>query len=333
MASEASSSSSSLPSPTQRRVAAAEVWKDISLNSLNNRDTPSTPDPLFLRCFLISCSDARPASDSTDAGNVSAAAYTNELEKEVDHLLKENRRLKIKYEEVGEGGGPRERVVVGKVDGEFTSPGGAYGGLNEAHAKVHGVGGKQLEVVVEAVTRWITALGLGLEAGPRVPSADNTGGSMSCQYRSVPRKEFVAKSEETQSLSNGIHSEIKSEPEELKNLDSISRSPKATIFVSKDAQTEEKVVEIHQVVVVSNSVDSTSTKSDENCHQTSENVKHYVTDSTIVSCNNIAEYQDYAYNLISDSQSQNEVSNQNPGSLERERTAEKMAMETIQILF
>ncbi|XP_042461355.1 bZIP transcription factor 27-like [Zingiber officinale] len=123
MASEASSSSSSLPSPTQRRVAAAEVWKDISLNSLNNRDTPSTPDPLFLRCFLISCSDARPASDSTDAGNVSAAvdprkermiknresaarsrarkqAYTNELEKEVDHLLKENRRLKIKYEEL-----------------------------------------------------------------------------------------------------------------------------------------------------------------------------------------------------------------------------------------
>ncbi|XP_042456107.1 bZIP transcription factor 27-like isoform X2 [Zingiber officinale] len=123
MASEASSSSSSLPSPTQRRVAAAEVWKDISLNSLNNRDTPSKPDPLFLRCFLISCSDARPASDSADAGNVSAAvdprkermiknresaarsrarkqAYTNELEKEVDHLLKENRRLKMKYEEV-----------------------------------------------------------------------------------------------------------------------------------------------------------------------------------------------------------------------------------------
>ncbi|KAG6527276.1 hypothetical protein ZIOFF_009373 [Zingiber officinale] len=180
MASEASSSSSSLPSPTQRRVAAAEVWKDISLNSLNNRDTPSKPDPLFLRCFLISCSDARPASDSADAGN----AYTNELEKEVDHLLKENRRLKMKYEEfgsgVGEGGGPRERVVVGKVFGEFTSSGGAYGGLSEAHAKVHEVGGKQLEAVVEAVTGWITVLGPSLEVGPRVSSADNTGWSMSC---------------------------------------------------------------------------------------------------------------------------------------------------------
>lgn len=117
-----------------------------------------------------------------------------------------------------------------------------------------------------------------------------------------------------------------SEPEELKNVDSTSRSPEATIFISEDSQTEEKVVEINQVTVVSNSVESTSTKLDENGHQTTENVKHYVTDSTIVSCNNIAEYQEDAYNLISDSQSQNEISNQNPGSLKRERTAEKMVI-------
>ncbi|XP_074581900.1 uncharacterized protein LOC141838350 isoform X1 [Curcuma longa] len=141
----------------------------------------------------------------------------------------------------------------------------------------------------------------------------------------------VGESENTKTSYSGNSKEENksscSEPEELKNVDSTSRIPEATIFVSKDAQTEEKVVEINQVAVVSNSVESTSTKLDEN-----GNVKHYVTDSTIVSCNNIVEYQDDAYNLISDSQSQNDVSNQNPGSLKRERTAEKMAMETIQIL-
>ncbi|XP_074592410.1 ABSCISIC ACID-INSENSITIVE 5-like protein 5 [Curcuma longa] len=123
MASEASSPSSSIPSSTQHRAAAAEVWKDISPSSLNPRDATSTPDPLFLRCFLISCSAARPASDSADAVNANEAvdlrkermiknresaarsrarkqAYTNELEKEVDHLLEENRRLKLKYEEL-----------------------------------------------------------------------------------------------------------------------------------------------------------------------------------------------------------------------------------------
>lgn len=135
----------------------------------------------------------------------------------------------------------------------------------------------------------------------------------------------VGESENTKTSYSGNSKEENksscSEPEELKNVDSTSRIPEATIFVSKDAQTEEKVVEINQVAVVSNSVESTSTKSDEN-----GNVKHYVTDSTIVSCNNIVEYQDDAYNLISDSQSQNDVSNQNPGSLKRERTAEKMVI-------
>ncbi|WOL17581.1 lisH domain and HEAT repeat-containing protein [Canna indica] len=127
------------------------------------------------------------------------------------------------------------------------------------------------------------------------------------------------------------------DPEELKGVDSSNRNSEAVTYPSEGVRIEEKMVDINEVPVVSKAVESVSSSSDEkHGYQAHEDVKLKPTDtnckSTVISSNGSAECQENIYNLISESQSGNKGLNQNLESLKREKTSEKMALETIQIL-
>ncbi|RZS18763.1 hypothetical protein BHM03_00051087 [Ensete ventricosum] len=112
------------------------------------------------------------------------------------------------------------------------------------------------------------------------------------------------------------------ELEEFKSVDSSTRNPEFIKSLSEDVQMEEKVVEINELAVISKSVESLSTNSDGNDgYQASEDVRSkandVVSDSTIVSCNGTVEYQENVHNLISESQSDEKVLDQNSVTLKK----------------
>ncbi|CAL9160768.1 uncharacterized protein LOC103980791 isoform X1 [Musa acuminata AAA Group] len=168
----------------------------------------------------------------------------------------------------------------------------------------------------------ITALKMHIE-GARASRSWTAGESEST------KAPYTDKSKEEKKTSYG-------ELEDLKGVDSTTRNPEPIIALSEDVQSEEKVVEINEVAVVSKSVDLVSTNSDENHgYQASEDVRsrphNIVSDAANVSCNDSVEYQENVHKLISELKSEDKGLNQNSESPKRGKT-QKMALETIQIL-
>ncbi|THU71901.1 hypothetical protein C4D60_Mb04t06400 [Musa balbisiana] len=161
----------------------------------------------------------------------------------------------------------------------------------------------------------ITALKMHIE-GARASRSWTAGESEST------KAPYTDKSKEEKKTSYG-------ELEDLKGVDSTTRNPEPIIALSEDVQSEEKVVEINEVAVVSKSVDLVSTNSDENHgYQASEDVRfrpdNIVSDAANVSCNDSVEYQENVHKLISESKSEDKGLNQHSESPKREKT-QKMA--------
>lgn len=157
----------------------------------------------------------------------------------------------------------------------------------------------------------ITALKMHIE-GARASRSWTAGESEST------KAPYTDKSKEEKKTSCG-------ELEDLKGVHSTTRNPEPIIALSEDVQSEEKVVEINEVAVVSKSVDLVSTNSDENHgYQASEDVRsrphNIVSDAANVSCNDSVEYQENAHKLISELKSEDKGLNQNSESPKRGKT-------------
>ncbi|RZS09310.1 hypothetical protein BHM03_00040382 [Ensete ventricosum] len=151
----------------------------------------------------------------------------------------------------------------------------------------------------------ITALKMHIE-GARASRSWTSGESEST------KAPYTDKSKEEKKTSYG-------ELEDLKGVDSTTRNQEPIIALSKDVQSEEKVVEINEVAVVSKSVDLVSTNSDENHgYQVSKDVRSRP--DNIVSCNDSVEYQENVHKLISVLKSEDKGLNQNSESPKREKT-------------
>lgn len=157
---------------------------------------------------------------------------------------------------------------------------------------------------------------------------------------------WIGESESAQSLSiDNSKEEMKSLHNETENSEISAGNSESILSVNKGIQPEEKIVEVNEETIPSNPIESLSGSYVDNAElQTSEEdrmkpedrIKPNDTssDSLTISCNgnSLPENRHNPHDHISDSPAEDRGFVQKSESPKRERTSDKMALETIQIL-